>query len=506
MDDRWGATAPLWDQNPRAKRVPTRSDIHPFADRSWDSVVVGGGLAGVMTALRLTERGATVLLLEAGRIAGRTTGHSTAKVSALQGALYRQLIAGKGIDTAAVYARESLHAVQSIAALADEFGIACDMTRATAITCAREDRRIPEEEFEAATACGLPVRWIDPTEMEQFPLAVAGGAVALDDQLGIDPVRLCLGLVAQLETLGAQVCEGVRVTSVEEDEHGCVVRGDDWSVSADSAVLATHLPIVDPGLLAGRTKPMRSYAVAGIPGIPAPSGMYLAADAGWSYRPVGSGARPVVIVGGEGHPLLDGVESGPGLERLTKRAEAIFEMETSHRWSAFDYHSVDGLPFIGRLAPGCDRRFVATGFGKWGMTTSAIAADVIADLVDGRTHPAAEALDASRVVATIGRDLVKNNVKVAKRFVGARALASADASADPAPGTGTVIRHGASFVARACDANGTVYSLDAACTHLGCIVEFNAGEQTWDCPCHGSRFDIDGSVLDGPASAPLSPT
>ena len=439
------ATSSLWLDAAAPHAPAERSDTAPPESEEWDSVVVGGGLAGLTAALRLAQRGAKVLVLEARTIAGRTTGHSTAKVTALQADVYRKLSSGKGLETATIYARESLRAVERLASTVEELGIECDMQRAPALTCASEDRELIDEEFAAARNCGLPVRLVEPVALQELPMPVVG-AVILDDQLRIDPVRLCRGLADELRALGATVCERVRVTAVEEDRHGCIVAGDGWSVRSGSAVLATHLPIVDPGLLAGRTKPMRSYAVAGVPTIPTPAGLYLAADAGWSLRPTGPDGRGL-IVGGEGHAMLDTVDSAPRLERLSDWAASTFGMQPTHRWSAFDYVSVDGLPFVGRLAPGSDRRFVATAFGKWGMTTSMIAGDLIADLVDGRTHPAAEALDASRLVANIGRDIVKNNVKVAKRFVGGRAIPARPESAALEPGTGTVVRRGTTFVA-----------------------------------------------------------
>ncbi len=397
-------------------------------------------------------------------------------------------------------------------ALIDDSGFECDAVTATALTCAGHDRRIIEQEYDAAAACGLPVRWTVPTELP-FPVV---GAVAMDDQLRIDPVKLCADVVARLRTLGASVYEGIRITAVEEDRTGCTVSGDGFSVRADNVVLATHLPIVDPALIAGRSTPVRSYIVAGHVPTP-PDGMYLAADEGWSIRPAGpapsnrsrsarrTATPPNLLIGGESHQMLDSVDSAPHLERLERWALERFGMEVSHRWSAFDYESVDGLPYVGRLAPGSRRRFVATGFGKWGMSMSMVAADVIADLIDGCDNPDTDLLDASRLLPTVGRTVVKNNVKVAVRFGGDRAIAVISPEQRLTPGTGEVVRRGSSLVATACDLSGRTHDVDAVCTHLGCIVSFNAGEQTWDCPCHGSRFDLDGQVLDGPARKPLTP-
>lgn len=511
------ATPSLWlDGSTSTMPTGEAGTIAPEVGTDWDAVVIGGGLAGVLTALRLAERGARVALFDARSVASRTTGHSTAKVTALHGSIYHRLVSGKNLETATRYGHANLRAVQDMRALIDELSIDCDAVTATALTCAEHDLRIVEQEFEAATACGLPVTWTVPTELP-FPVV---GAVTLEDQLRIDPVRLSRGLVSRLRTLGASVYEGIPITAVEEDRDGCTIVGPGFSIRSAYAVLATHLPIVDPAMIAARSAPARSYVVAGHVA-DAPEGMYLAADEGWSIRPTGPTTQPPkrrtassrqaantanLIIGGEGHDMIDGVDSTAPLERLERWAVERYGMKVSHRWSAFDYQSVDGLPYVGRLAPGSHRRFVATAFGKWGMSTSLVAADVIADLIDGRDNPTAEILDATRILPTVGRTMVKNGLKVAKRFVGDRAAAALHSSEERlAPGTGVVVRRGTSLVAMSCDMAGQTHVVGATCTHLGCIVSFNAGEQTWDCPCHGSRFTVDGQVLDGPAREPLTP-
>lgn len=507
------ATPSVWLDHPdQSAHGDERTSVAGEIGTDWDAVVVGGGLAGVLTALRLAERGARIAVFEARSVAARTTGHSTAKVTALQGAIYHRLVRGKGLETATRYGHANLRAVEEIRTLIDELDIDCDAVTAAALTCAEHDSRTIEQEFEAATACGLPVTWTVPTELP-FPVI---GAVTMEDQLRIDPVNLCRGIVARLRTLGASVYEGIRITGVSEDRTGCTVVGPGFSIRAANVVITTHMPVVDPALLAGRSTPVRSYIVAGRV-TDAPDGMYLAADEGWSIRSAGpatatkrrSGstrrtASPNLLIGGEGHEMLDTVESAPHLERLERWAIQRYGMEVTHRWSAFDYRPVDGLPFVGRLAPGARRRFVATGFDKWGMSTSMVAADVIADLVDGRDNPTAQILDSTRILPTVGRAAVKNGVKVAVRFLGDRAAAFIAPEELPEPGTGVVVRRGTSLLAMSCDRDGRTHMVDAVCTHLGCIVSFNEGEQTWDCPCHGSRYDLDGEVLDGPAREPLS--
>jgi glycine/D-amino acid oxidase-like deaminating enzyme/nitrite reductase/ring-hydroxylating ferredoxin subunit len=383
--------------------------------------------------------------------------------------------------------------------------IECALTDAPAYTCAATDGgvRSIEEEAEAARAAGLPVELTTSTDL---PFAVAS-AVRLDGQAHFDPVAFCDGLAAHLRREGVPIIERTRVNAVEEERDACTVRVGETTVSCDYAVITTHLPITDPALLAGRTHPERSYAVSG----PVPSGasaqiegMYLATDTGWSIRPARVGTERWLVVGGEGHSMQDHVTSSDHYRRLEWWARDRLAVDVRHCWSAFDYAPTDGVPFIGRLAPRTSRRFVATGFRKWGMSTSMVAAQLIGDLLAGTEHPAHSLFDASRILPTLGRDAVKANMKVAAHFIGDRLqVRRAPSLDDLGPGEGRVMRVGGQAVAAARATDGTLHTVKATCTHLGCLVAFNDGDQTWDCPCHGSRFALDGSVIDGPASSPL---
>jgi glycine/D-amino acid oxidase-like deaminating enzyme/nitrite reductase/ring-hydroxylating ferredoxin subunit len=480
----------------------------PLPERS-DVVVVGGGLAGLLTAWRLRETGRSVTVLEAEEIASRTTGHSTAKVTALHGAVYQQLAAGKGADGAAAYAQAQQVALADFRALVLDHEIDCGFTDAVAYTCATTPDGVArvEAEVRAAAAAGLDAYLTTDTELAAFGLEVT--ACALGGQAHLDPVAFCDQLTELLRERNVEVLEHVRVTGVDESREGCTVTvgtsstGDARSMRAEHVVLTTHLPIVDPGLLAGRVRPERSYALSGDTerGPDAVRGMYLSVDEGWSIRPADASTRPSLVVGGEGHHMTDDVESADHLERLANWAEERLGVTADHRWSAFDYVTTDGVPYIGRLAPGSSRRLVATGFAKWGFTNSMVAARVLTDAVEGLPpHPL---FDSTRLLPTFGKELVRNNAKVAKRFVLDRVRTAP--SRDLEPGEGAVSREGMHHVARARDTDGVLHELDATCTHLGCIVQFDRGEQTWNCPCHGSRFALDGTVLDGPAVSPLRP-
>jgi glycine/D-amino acid oxidase-like deaminating enzyme/nitrite reductase/ring-hydroxylating ferredoxin subunit len=466
-----------------------------------DVVVVGAGMAGLCTAALCHSAGATVVVIEAAQIADRTTGHSTAKLSALHALIYSELTRRHDIEAATQYASANTEALTNISELVTRLGIQCDLTSATAFTCATTPEGLAdvEAEVEAASTAGLPVEFLTTVDL---PIPVLG-AVSLAGQAHFNPVSFCRGLASHLASEGVVFVENTRVTDIEESATDCTVTTATTTIRCDVAVIATHLPIVDPALLAGRVRPDRSYVVAG-PSSTETRGMYLAPDAGWSIRPALSHEDgPVLMVGGQGHAMSDHTHSSSHYAALGHFATDELGVDVRHRWSAFDYATTDGLPFIGRLAPGSKRRFVATGFDKWGMTNSMVAAMIISDAIAGGTSRYASTFDSTRVASTLTGDLLKNSTKVVSHFIGDRVRATMPSSSEPGPGEGIVTRIGGKMVAKAVDVNGCVHVVSATCTHLGCVVSFNDGDQTWDCPCHGSRFGLDGSVLDGPATRAL---
>ncbi len=485
----------------------TRAAGRVSAAETVDVVVVGAGLAGMCTALRLHEDGLRILIVDAGRVGGRTTGHSTAKITALHGAVYASLLHGKGAEGAALYAAANQTAVDDFSAVVERLAIECHHEVADAFTVAAGPDGVAriEAEAAAATEAGLPVELTTSTDL---PFEIAA-AIRLRGQAHFDPVAFTNALASHLTAGGVTIVEDTRVESIEERDERCTVRMGSQTVSASFVVQTTHLPIVDPGLLAARIRPMRSYVVAGpVSGAGRDvAGMYLAADEGWSVRPWAGASEPWLLVGGEGHPMTKEVTSSGHYQRLAEWAQQRLGVRLEVRWSAFDYTTPDGVPYIGRLAPCSRRRFVATGFGKWGMTTSMVAARIIADHIAERANPYAALFDATRLAAVLGRDLVRDGSQVAGRFIGDRVRTVHTSGVDDlAPGQGRIQRQGfGTPVAVAMSLDGTLHRVRATCTHLGCLIQFNDGDQVWDCPCHGSRFALDGTVLDGPATQNLRP-
>ena len=470
MTPRWERASP-WSR--ALHPVPT-GELGAALRRRRGVVVIGAGLSGLLTAVVLHRAGTDVLVVERHGIGGVTTRGSTGKLTALQGSTLVDVAKHGGDDGAAAYASASLAGVGGLRQLIGELGIDCALTDtsdhvfATEARAADRCRRV----LEVAHASGLPVEWVEETEL---PFAVRG-AVRLDAQAHLDPGALCAGLAAALPP--GSVLEHTPAVDIEEETTGVTVTlaGGD-RVSADHVVIATLGPIHDPALLSTRCEARRSYAVAAPHAQPV-DGTYISLDdAARSIRPARLDGRSAIVVAGAGH-----VVGEPGDRSSEDRWDELAAYATGvlgsgpveHRWVAHDLVTSDHVPFIGRLSPHAERRWVISGFQKWGISTAFVAADLILGELEGTPRSWAGLFDPRRIASSLTNELVQDGVRAVRHLVVERL-------ADLRPGQERRPR----------------------CTHLGCVLVFDGAEQTWDCPCHGSRFADDGTVISGPAVRPL---
>ena len=488
------ATQSLW-----LEAMPDRQYPPPGADRAFDVLVLGGGITGLTTALLLKRRGLRVAVVEADRIGSGVTGNTTAKVTALQSTMLSTIRGSRGAEVAAAYARRSAAAVEQVAALAAAEAIDCDLRRRAAYTVAveRSDLRTVQKEAEVALAAGLPVELTDTVDL---PLEVAG-AVRLDNQIEFHPVKYVHGLAAAVDGNGSCVFERTRATSVREGKP-VKVETTEGPLTGEHVVVATHYPVWDRGLFFARMEAVRSYCVAArVGGEPARGMSITAGGATWSFRSAGD----LQIVCGQGHASgARGIDESR-YTALEDYARQHFDvLDITHRWSAQDPTPYDHTPMVGAYTPVSSRMLVAAGYSKWGLTSGTMAAAMLADRITGRSDDEAALFSPHRVSPRGLPSLARMNTKVAADLVGDRlAPGQARSAADVPSGEARVIRHGTDRTGVFRDDAGGLHAVSLRCTHLGCLVRFNGAERSWDCPCHGSRFDVDGAVLEGPAVRPL---
>jgi glycine/D-amino acid oxidase-like deaminating enzyme/nitrite reductase/ring-hydroxylating ferredoxin subunit len=475
----------LWFQDTtRPARAPLDRDL------TVDVAVLGAGIVGLTTALLLERQGARVAVLEARRVGAGASGYTTAKLSSLHGLTYRRLAGSLGSDAARTYGAANEAGIARVFEIADELGIDCDLRRKPNYTYTESDSDLDKVrgEVELARELGLPASYVEELDLP-FPVA---GAVRFDDQAEFHPVKYLEGIAAALE--GA-LHEGTMATHA----HGGRVRtAVGATLTADHVVVATHLPFLDRGLYFARCHPERSYVVAGRTS-ELPAGMYLSTEQpAHSIRAHGDW----LLVGGESHKTgqADAAERCARLEAWTRER---FGIEPELRWATQDHMPADGVPYVGRHDPLSPGVWVATGFRKWGLAMGTAAAELLAAQIAGRDHDWAELFNPQRLRPRAGAaTFIKENANVALHFFGDRVVKRGSVD-EIAPGEGRIVGSGLGQRAAYRDEDGTLHELSARCTHLGCIVNWNSAERSWDCPCHGSRFAATGEVIEGPAVQPL---
>ena len=489
MTSAWLATRPEPRSFPTLDR-DTRADV----------AVLGGGIVGITTALLLREAGLDVVLLEADRLAHGVSGHTTAKVTSQHGLVYARLRARFGAEGARTYAEANQAALEWIADRVASDAIECDFRRrpAYAYVTSERSRGKLEDEARAADEAGLPA-WLAETVPLPFDLEAA---VRFDNQAEFHAGRYLGALADRLAAAGARVFEHTRAVEVINDGDR-VVKTPGGDVTAGHVVVATHYPFLDRSLAFARVSPQRSYAILCRIAGALPEGMFISGDSpSRSVRAVPLEGEELLLVGGEGHKPGTGGDTRVRYRRLEAFAREHWDVRSvDYRWSAQDNTTLDGVPYVGPLTPWDGRVLMATGFAKWGMTGGTAAAIILADRVQDKENAWAGLFDPSRLtLRASARRFLTENAQVGLRFVGDRLMKPGLRSLEELrPGEGDIVRHDGEKVAAFRDDDGTVTAVAPVCTHLGCQVNFNAAERSWDCPCHGSRFAVDGSVLHGPA-------
>ena len=466
-------------------------------DLQTDVCVIGAGIAGISTAYHLARAGKRVVVLEDGAVGGGETGRTTAHLSNALDDRYHHLERLHGGDGARLAASSHAAAIDRIESIVREERIDCGFERLDGYLFVPpgESDEILHTEVDAARRAGVAgVELLKRVPHLSFDL---GPCLRFPGQAQFHPLAYLSALVAALERMGNKVYGKTHVSGVDPGPPARITTDGGRTVTADFVVCATNTPVIDWLVIHSKQAAYRTFAIGARINGNVPLALYWDTADPYHYVRQSNG---VLIVGGEDHKTGqadDGDERLARLESWTRERFPVGAVE--YRWSGQVMEPVDGLAYIGRNPGDKGHVFVATGDSGHGMTHGTIAGMLITDLILGRTNEWEPLYDPSRKSLKASPEYAKENLNVAAQYTDYVTPGDAASEAEIQPGSGAIVRHGLKKFAVYRDDRGTLHRASAVCPHLGCIVQWNSLEMSWDCPCHGSRFGTDGRVLNGPA-------
>ncbi|HEY4149279.1 MAG TPA: FAD-dependent oxidoreductase [Chitinophagaceae bacterium] len=500
MIARDGACTSLWQDTSTAYKP--RNWVN--GSKQYDVIIAGGGITGISTGLLLQKAGLQCAVLEANTLCFGTTGGTTAHLNTIMDTPYPSIIKNFGKENAALVAQAAREAIRFIKKNIDDYAIDCGFKEVDAGMFSQNKEQTTElkEIQQACAELGVETHYIDILSVP-FPFEKA---LCIDRQAKFHPVRYVMALAAAFEKAGGVVVEHCRVKAAENNEP-LTIETTNGAFRCDHLIYATHIP---PGvsLLNLRCAPYRTYAMAvTLANHDYPPGLiYDMYDPYHYYRTQEIDGKKYMIAGGEDHKTAHEENTEACFLRLESHLRANFTIEeVAYRWSSQYFESVDGLPYIGHMPGQPGNILVATGFGGNGMIYSSVAARLLTDILLEKENPYTALFNPNRIKPVAGfSNFIKENSDVLKQYIGR--LASHEelhALADIAPGEGRLVEFEGHFIALSKDEQGELHAVHPTCTHMKCNVAWNSAEQSWDCPCHGARYDADGKVLTGPADMDL---
>nr|WP_179107157.1 FAD-dependent oxidoreductase [Sediminibacillus massiliensis] len=491
---------PYWRESVELPQFPSLQQ-----DIEVDIGIVGAGITGITAAYLLTKKGFKVALLDAGKILNGTTGHTTAKITAQHGLIYDELIQNFGLETATAYYDFNKESMEFMKEVIKEHNIDCDYEIQDAFVYTESDHYVNQlkKELQAYEQIGIPRKWA-----EDIPLDLpVKAAVAMKDQAQFHPLKYLAVLVEYIEENGGLIFEDTTAVNANYGKKPMIITRENYKIHCNKIIAASHFPFVGAeAFFSARMHPQRSYVIAVKAGKKYPGGMYINAEQpSRSLRNFSVNGEEYWLVGGEGHKTGQGGNTIDYYDKLLDFAQTNFGVEEyGYRWSAQDLVTLDKMPFIGKVTDDQPDILVATGFKKWGITQGTGAAMLISDIISNTDNRYQELFAPTRFHADPDlKEFIKTNSNVSKELIKGKLEYTRKNIEDVGKDEAAVIRIKGMRTGVYRDTDGKVHLVDTTCTHLGCEVNWNSGDRTWDCPCHGSRFSISGEVIEGPAKEPL---
>jgi len=516
QEEQAGANLSFWEA------TADEPELHPLRENMGaDVCIVGAGIAGLSVAYELSRKGQEVVVLDDGAIGRGMTARTTAHVVNALDDRYYDLEKYHGEDGARMAAQSHSAAIDRVEWIATDEKIDCDFERLDGYLFEPPNASLKnlEKEFEACRRVGLDVDWVKNAPIDAFD---THRAIRFPRQAQMHPLKYLQGLADAIVRRGGRIFTGTKVEETFGGANARVVTADKFTVTAKAVVVATNTPINDRFVIHTKQAPYTTYVV----GLQVRRGEVTRAlfwdtaeragtedqlgGAPYHYvrlAKADNGEDEVLIVGGEDHKTGQADDFEQRFQRLEDWARTRWPKagEVLFQWSGQVMEPVDGLGYIGRNPSDEENVYIVTGDSGNGMTHGAIAGMLIPELIVRGEHAWAKLYDPSRKTGRTALDFAKENLNVAKQYVDFFTSGDVASANDLKAGEGAVIRRGLKKMAVYRDEAGTLHEMTAVCPHLKCIVHWNRTETTWDCPCHGSRFDALGKVLNGPSVADLAP-
>ncbi|MDB9303656.1 MULTISPECIES: FAD-dependent oxidoreductase [Cyanophyceae] len=494
----WMTTAEVPDQSVLAEN--THADV----------CVVGAGMAGMSTAYMLSREGKSVVVLDDGPIGGGQTCRTTAHLSNVLYYRYYELEDIHGQERTKQIAESHTKAIDTIQAIASREQIDCDLERLNGYLFPPDLQSLDEMERELAAAHRAGLTSVELVKQAPVDGFDTGMCLRFPHQGQFDPLKYLAGLAEAIQRRGGRIYTGTHVEKITGGVTARVETSNGQVVTADAVVVATNSPISNLLTMHFKQAAYMTFVI----GIKVPRGSVTKAlywDTLDPYHYIRlqnlDEQYDVLIVGGEDHKTGQANDADARYARLEVWTRERFPMATERlfRWSGQVMNADDGIAYIGKNPQDEDNIYIATGDTGLGMTHGTIAGMLLNDMILGRRNTWAEVYDPLRTRIGATGDFVSENINVATQYLDWVTPGEVDSVEKIPAGTGAVVRQGLNKIAAYRDENGTLHEHSAVCTHLKCIVAWNSSEETWDCPCHGSRFDAKGKVINGPAINGLEP-
>jgi len=524
----WGSTPSVWeatfsgstDHSSPSHDTGARAILHPLVeDTSTDVCVVGAGIAGLSTAYMLAMEGNSVVVINDGPIGNGMTGRTTAHLASALDDRYYNLERYHGREGAKLAAESHTAAIDRIDQIVSAEAIDCDFSRLDGFLFLPPGASLAtlDREFEAAFRAGLRVERVARAPLPGFH---TGPCLRFPRQGQFHPLKYLHGLADAILRNGGRIFTGSRVVGIKGGKAARVETADGYRVDAASVVVATNTPVNDRYSIHTKQAPYTTYVI-GLE-VPqdtiAPALFWDTAEMAGLERHIGpvpyhyvrlantGDSSQTLVVGGEDHKTGQAHDCAQRFTRLERWARVRFPAagKVAFNWSGQVMEPIDGLAFIGRNPADEPNVYIATGDSGNGMTHGTIAGMLITDLINRGESRWAGIYDPSRKPVRAYAEYAKENLNVVAQFANYLAPADFASTEDLKPGEGGIIRQGLKKIAAYRDDTGTLHEFSAICPHMKCIVKWNATEKIWDCPCHGSRFDALGRVLNGPAISGLA--